>query len=94
MPNITVTVDEPTHRNVRVWAAIHNTTASVLVREFHRLLTRDSLDGNQPQPGISAGHLEALVSTFNQRSPHPGFAQKQAQINQFSAFFEALKIHK
>jgi len=91
MPNITISVDESTYRKARVWAAIHNTTVSALVRDFLQLLTRDSLGGNQPQPAIPAAHLESLASTFNQLSPRPGFGQKQAQIDQFSAPFETLK---
>ena len=34
MPNINVTVEETTYRNARLWAAIHNTNVSQMVRRF------------------------------------------------------------
>ncbi len=36
MLNINVTVEETTYRNARVWAAIHNTNVSQMVRRFRQ----------------------------------------------------------
>jgi len=91
MPNITVTVDEPTYRNARIWAAIHNTTVSVLVREFLHIVTHDSLGGNEPQPDLPAGRPEDPAPAINQLPVTPDFEQKHAEIEPFLGLFEILK---
>jgi hypothetical protein len=79
MPNITVTVDESIYRNVRVWAAIHNTTVSGLVRRFFQMITHDSIDGHEPQQDLPAGRLEDLAATFNRTPEMPGPGQNPAE---------------
>lgn len=45
MKNITVTVQDETYREARVWAAKENTTVSAIVRRFLESLDEHSLSG-------------------------------------------------
>ncbi len=68
MPNINVTVNETTYREARIWAAIHNTTVSEMVRRFLDLVAHDAvmeLAGNANSPDQ---RLESIASMFNAHS--------------------------
>ncbi len=60
MRNITVSVDEETHRMARIRAAELDTSVSALVRGYLR-----SLAG---EPGASAGRTSQVVETPRERS--------------------------
>ncbi len=34
MKNITISIDDETYRNARIWAALHNTSVSAVVRDL------------------------------------------------------------
>ncbi len=62
MKNITVSVDEETHRSARIRAAELGTSVSALVRNYLRTLSRDSL-GGASTPLSGAGMTGALRRT-------------------------------
>jgi hypothetical protein len=55
MRNITVTVTDDLYRLARIWAALHNTTVSALVREFLENLP----DFSGPNLDFEGGGLDA-----------------------------------
>ncbi len=57
MKNITVSVDEETHRLARIRAAELETSVSALVRDYLRSLVGDT--GGDPAPGLRDGETEA-----------------------------------
>ena len=57
MKNITVSVDEETHRLARIRAAELDTSVSALVRDYLRSLVGDS--GGDPTSGLHDGETEA-----------------------------------
>jgi hypothetical protein len=66
MPNINITVDETTYREARIWAAVHNTNVSEMVRRFLDIVAHDAVAewaGNATPPDE---RLEAIASTFNE----------------------------
>ncbi|HTW79181.1 MAG TPA: hypothetical protein VME23_06555 [Terracidiphilus sp.] len=71
MPNITIRLDDSMLRHVRIWAAIHDTTVTEVVREFLQFLTRGSNDSLEPRETVPVGLLEELAETFNSDSELP-----------------------
>jgi hypothetical protein len=67
MPNITVRLDDSTLRHARIWAAIHNTTVTEVVRELLQFLTCSSIDSLEPQETIPAGLLEEFAEAIDFR---------------------------
>ena len=74
MKNITVSVDEETHRSARIRAAELGTSVSALVRNYLRSLSRDSLGGvSAPLSGVvtTGAHrrteLDDVVADFEAR---------------------------
>ena len=77
MKNITVSVDEETHRSARIRAAELGTSVSALVRNYLRSLSRDSFSGAAvPHVGISGAattgalrrtELDEVVADFEAR---------------------------
>ena len=64
MKNITVSVDEETHRSARIRAAELGTSVSALVRNYLRTLSRDSLGGaSTPLSGAATMGAGALRRT-------------------------------
>jgi hypothetical protein len=71
MPNINVTVSDSTYREARIWAAIHNTNVSQVVREFLDMVAHDSVRLLQGAANPPAERIEAIASTFNDFSDLP-----------------------
>ena len=74
MKNITVSVDEETHRSARIRAAELGTSVSALVRNYLRSLSRDSFRGAAvPQSGAATTgalrrtELDEVVADFEAR---------------------------
>ena len=74
MKNITVSVDDETHRSARIRAAELGTSVSALVRNYLRRLSRDSFDGTAlPQSGAATTgalrrtELDEVVADFEAR---------------------------
>ena len=72
--NITVSVDEETHRSARIRAAELGTSVSALVRNYLRSLSRDSFSGAAfPQSGaamtgaLRRTELDEVVADFEAR---------------------------
>jgi hypothetical protein len=68
MPNITIRLDESTHRRARIWAAIHNTNVTEAVREFLLFVTSRSIDSLDPQESVPAGMFEEFAEEFESDS--------------------------
>ncbi len=71
MPNINITVNDTTYREARIWAALHNTNVSEMVRRLLDLVAHNAvseLAGNAPPPDE---RLEVIASTFNEFSKPP-----------------------
>lgn len=74
MKNITVSIDEETHRSARIRAAELGTSVSALVRNYLRSLSRDSFGGEAvPRSGpVTTGalqptELDDVVADFEAR---------------------------
>ena len=74
MKNITVSVDEETHRSARIRAAELGTSVSALVRNYLRSLSRDSFSGAAfPKSGTATAvvlrrtELDEVVADFEAR---------------------------
>ena len=74
MKNITVSVDEETHRSARIRAAELGTSVSALVRNYLRSLSRNSFSGAEfPQSGAATTgalrrtELDEVVTDFEAR---------------------------
>lgn len=73
MKNITVSVDEATHRLARVRAAELDTSVSALVRGYLRGFVRGQAPAFAPEPGAEAAHerrgrlLREVVAGFDSR---------------------------
>ena len=74
MKNITVSVDEETHRSARIRAAELGTSVSALVRNYLRSLSKDSLSGAAVPPSGAATtgtlrrtELDEVVADFEAR---------------------------
>ena len=74
MKNITVSVDEETHRSARIRAAELGTSVSALVRNYLRSLSRNSFSGAAvPQSGAATTgvlrrtELDEVVADFEAR---------------------------
>ena len=74
MKNITVSVDEETHRSARIRAAELGTSVSALVRNYLRSLSRDSFSGVAVTPSGAATtgalrrtELDEVVADFKAR---------------------------
>ena len=72
--NITVSVDEETHRTARIRAAELGTSVSALVRNYLRSLSRDSFSGTTVPPSgaattgaIRRTELDEVVADFEAR---------------------------
>jgi hypothetical protein len=71
MPNINVTVNESTYREARIWAAIHNTNVSEMVRRFLDMVAHDAVTELAANATPPAERLESIASTFNEVSEMP-----------------------
>ena len=74
MKNITVSVDEETHRSARIRAAELGTSVSALVRNYLRSLTRDGVSGAEDARSDTATtgalrrtELDDVVADFEAR---------------------------
>ena len=74
MRNITVSVDEETHRSARIRAAELGTSVSALVRNYLRSLSRDRLGGESVSQcgavttgGLPHTQLDEVVADFEAR---------------------------
>lgn len=70
--NITVSVDEETHRSARIRAAELGTSVSALVRNYLKSLSRDSFGGEVQSGGATTGglrrtELDDVVEDFEAR---------------------------
>ena len=73
--NITVSVDEETHRSARIRAAELGTSVSALVRNYLRSLSKDSLSGAADarscattEVALRRTELDEVVADFEKRS--------------------------
>ncbi len=76
MPYITITVDESPYRDVRLWAATHNTTATQVVRSFLQVLTYPPIDSVELKETLHDGLLEEHAELFNSHSRLPFMERK------------------
>ena len=66
MKNITVSVDEETHRRTRIRAAELGTSVSALVRDYLRSLITDGANGASAEEEESETALERQVRLMNE----------------------------
>ena len=67
MKYITVSVDEETYRAARIRAAELGTSASALVRNYLRSLSRDSFGGAAKSGALQHADLDEVVADFEKR---------------------------
>lgn len=65
MKNITVSIDEETHRRARIKAAELGTSVSALVRDYLRSLTPDGSNGSVADEQQSETPLERRIRLMN-----------------------------
>ena len=65
MKNITISVDEETHRCARIRAAELGTSVSALVRSYLKTLARDGFSGTAA--GLRRTELDEVVADFEAR---------------------------
>lgn len=67
MKNITVSVDDETHRSARIRAAELGTSVSALVRNYLRSMSRDSFGGAATTGALRRTELDEVVADFEAR---------------------------
>jgi len=66
MPNINVTVEETTYRNARVWAAMHNTNISQMVRRFLDMVAEGEVADLAEDATSADERVESIAYNFKQ----------------------------
>ena len=82
MKNITVSIDEETHRRARIRAAELGTSVSALVRDYLRSLTPDAANGASDNGQQSETPLERQIRLMNEvfediQKTSPGFSASE-----------------
>lgn len=71
MPNINVTVEETTYRNARVWAAMHNTNVSQMVKQFLDMVAEGEVPDLAEDANPAGEQMESIAYNFKQRYKTP-----------------------
>lgn len=79
MKNITVSVDEETHRLARVRAAELGTSVSALIRGYLKTLARTRPDQTATRLGFMAGQIEVPDDFDSMGGPDVAYPRKTAK---------------
>jgi hypothetical protein len=71
MPNINVTVEETTYRNARVWAAMHNTNVSQMVRQFLDMVAEGEVAALAEGANSANERMKSITYNFKQHYKTP-----------------------
>jgi hypothetical protein len=64
MKNITISIDDETYRNARIWAALHGTSVSAVVRDLlKRLRGTRRTTSTQDHPGVNAPYQTKICQS-------------------------------
>ena len=66
MPNITVTYDQTVYSDARVWAAMHNTNISQMVRRFLDMVAEGEVADLAQHANSPDERMESIACNFKQ----------------------------